>query len=38
MEKMNLVVICVDTFRADIIGQNKKLSFVKSVLNLIKDF
>ena len=27
---MNLIVICVDTFRADIIGQGKKLSFVKT--------
>ena len=30
MKQMNLVVICVDTFRADIIGKNRKLSFVKT--------
>jgi arylsulfatase A-like enzyme len=30
MKNMNLVVICADTFRADIIGKNKKLSFVKT--------
>ncbi|MDA0748102.1 MAG: sulfatase-like hydrolase/transferase [bacterium] len=27
---MNLVVICVDTFRADIVGERKKLSYVKT--------
>jgi arylsulfatase A-like enzyme len=27
---MNVVVICCDTFRADIIGEGKKLSFVKT--------
>ena len=27
---MNLIVICVDTFRADIVGEGKKLSSVKT--------
>ena len=27
---MNLICICLDTFRADIIGDNKKLSFVET--------
>ena len=27
---MNLIVICVDTFRADLVGEGKKLSFVKT--------
>ena len=28
MEKLNIVVICIDTFRADIVGPGKKLSSV----------
>ena len=27
---MNLIVVCVDTFRADMVGEGKKLSFVKT--------
>ena len=27
---MNLIVICLDTFRADIVGPNQKLSFIKT--------
>ena len=29
-ERLNLVVICLDTFRADMIGDDKKLSFVQT--------
>ena len=28
MDKLNIVVICIDTFRADIVGPGKKLSSV----------
>ena len=28
MDKLNIVVICIDTFRADIVGPGKKLSGV----------
>ena len=28
MDKLNIVVICIDTFRADIVGPDKKLSNV----------
>nr|MBC8228070.1 hypothetical protein [bacterium] len=27
---MNLICICLDTFRADIVGEGKKLSFVET--------
>ena len=29
-ERMNLICICLDTFRADLIGPNKKFGFVKT--------